>query len=780
MLIVGEKQESIDNIAIVWIQQVLAYVRMVQYKRLYLFDGSIMIDEPPLIEEDIYMKNQSGMVLVDNIFRVLITIDELYNIFTERKQRMMHGIRKPEDNEIIYVVVSNYQWIEPMIRVMEQRDVSEFEEMNMEFPDVEVNNDKPAPSTDDPFALVNSMMDDLNEELHSMGMAEQSNTGKGNKISYSKKLKNKKMDSNHVTESTSGQEDIQKTWWKEAIIYQIYPRSFQDSDGDGIGDLNGITSRLDYIQSLGVDIIWLNPIFLSPNDDNGYDISDYREIMREFGTMEDFDRLLKEIHKREMRLVLDLVVNHTSDEHPWFEEARKSRHNPYYNYYHWWPAEKGEPPLRLSYFDEEGNAWTYNKSTDSYYLHYFSRKQPDLNWENPEVRQEIFDMMRFWFDKGIDGFRMDSISLIAKDPSFPLIDSKKYPDIFSFYAKEPRLHLYLHEMNRQVLSKYDCMSVGEGSAVMVDDVAKFVDPAREELNMLYHFDAARIRNTTLPDNPESGIDYSLIALKKMFTEWDKAVDKGWPSIYLGNHDQPRMVSRFGSDKDEFRALSAKMLITFLLTMRGTPYWFAGDEIGMRNIRFDRIEDYNDIDTINRYKKAKAEGKDPQAVLDEQKETGRDNARTPFQWDRSPEAGFTAGTPWLKVNPDYTWINVADEEKDPTSILNYFKKVVSFRKENLSLIYGSYHLLDAENPQSYTFLRKTGADTYLIMLNFSPKAAISTPGIDMSNAHVLLDNYGDRSHMAPQKDITLRPFEAIVFQLNHPVYESFIDSLDLLE
>ena len=238
------------------------------------------------------------------------------------------------------------------------------------------------------------------------------------------------MDSKHVTESTSGQEDIQKTWWKEAIIYQIYPRSFQDSDGDGIGDLNGITSRLDYIQSLGVDIIWLNPIFLSPNDDNGYDISDYREIMREFGTMEDFDRLLKEIHKREMRLVLDLVVNHTSDEHPWFEEARKSRHNPYYNYYHWWPAEKGEPPLRLSYFDEEGNAWTYNKPTDSYYLHYFSRKQPDLNWENPEVRQEIFDMMRFWFDKGIDGFRMDSISLIAKDPSFPLIDSKKYPDIF--------------------------------------------------------------------------------------------------------------------------------------------------------------------------------------------------------------------------------------------------------------------------------------------------------------------------------------------------------------
>ena len=521
------------------------------------------------------------------------------------------------------------------------------------------------------------------------------------------------MDSKHVTESTSGQEDIQKTWWKEAIIYQIYPRSFQDSDGDGIGDLNGITSRLDYIQSLGVDIIWLNPIFLSPNDDNGYDISDYREIMREFGTMEDFDRLLKEIHKREMRLVLDLVVNHTSDEHPWFEEARKSRHNPYYNYYHWWPAEKGEPPLRLSCFDEEGNAWMYNKSTDSYYLHYFSRKQPDLNWENPEVRQEIFDMMRFWFDKGIDGFRMDSISLIAKDPSFPLIDSKKYPDIFSFYAKEPRLHLYLHEMNRQVLSKY-------------------------------------------------------------------AVDKGWPSIYLGNHDQPRMVSRFGSDKDEFRALSAKMLITFLLTMRGTPYWFAGDEIGMRNIRFDRIEDYNDIDTINRYKKAKAEGKDPQAVLDEQKETGRDNARTPFQWDRSPETGFTAGTPWLKVNPDYTWINVADEEKDPTSILNYFKKVVSFRKENPSLIYGSYHLLDAENPQSYTFLRKTGADTYLIMLNFSPKAAISTPGIDMSNAHVLLDNYGDRSHMAPQKDITLRPFEAIVFQLNHPVYESFIDSLDLLE
>lgn len=585
--------------------------------------------------------------------------------------------------------------------------------------------------------------------------------------------------SKHTSENTSERiGTTERAWWKEAVVYQIYPRSFKDSDGDGIGDLTGILSKLDYIKSLGVDVIWLNPIFLSPNDDNGYDISDYYEIMKEFGSMEEFETLLHEIHKRDLRLVLDLVVNHTSDEHPWFEEARKSRTNSYYLYYHWWPAEKGEPPLRPSYFDEDGTAWAYNKQTESYYLHYFSRKQPDLNWENPDVRREIFDMMKFWFDKGIDGFRMDSITLIAKDVSFPEIDIEQYPGLFEYYAKGQQLHDYLHEMHRVVLSHYDCVSVGEGSAVQIGDVAKFVDPDREELNMLYHFDAARIRNTTQPDFADTGIDYSLIALKKMFAEWDKVVDKGWPAIYLGNHDQPRMISRFGSNDPQFRAVSAKMLTTFLLTMRGTPYWYAGDEIGMCNISFDNIDDYNDIDTKNRYKKTEKSGGDTQAFLEEQKQIGRDNARTPFQWDKSANAGFTTGTPWIKVNPDYPVFNVASEEKEKESILNYFKKVMTFRKENKSLVYGTFTLLDANNPRAFLFLRESEGDRFLIALNFTPLVAIALPGFLLEEAQIVLDNYKEQRDIDVKDEITLRPFEAIVLKLR-PTTESYLDSLDLV-
>lgn len=475
------------------------------------------------------------------------------------------------------------------------------------------------------------------------------------------------------------QSENKPAWWKEAIVYQIYPRSFQDSNEDGIGDLRGIISRLDYVKSLGVNVIWLNPICASPNDDNGYDISDYRQIMGDFGTMEDFDLLLKEIHARSMRLVLDLVVNHSSDEHPWFREARTSRSNPYYSYYHWWPVEQGRPPLRLSFFDEKGDAWRYNPRTKSYYLHYFSRKQPDLNWENPKVRQEMYAMMKFWLEKGIDGFRMDSISYISKDIDFPEIDQTQYPGIFEYYAQGPRLHEYLHEMNRTVWSKYDIMTVGEGSGETADQLALFVEPDREELNMLYGFGPAQVRNTTKPDSPYTGIPYSLIALKKMFTLWDQAVGKGWPSIYLGNHDQPRMLSRFGNDSAEYWGISAKMLATFLLTMRGTPYWYAGDEIGMSNIKFKCIEDYNDINTKNLYKQIEEKGGNISAFLEEQKQIARDNARTPFQWDKSLYAGFSAVKPWLKVNPDYGQVNVEVQEKAPLSVLNYFRKLVKIRQ-----------------------------------------------------------------------------------------------------
>ncbi len=555
-----------------------------------------------------------------------------------------------------------------------------------------------------------------------------------------------------------------RKWWKEAVVYQIYPRSFQDSNADGIGDLRGILNRIDYVRSLGVDVIWLSPIFASPNDDNGYDISDYCRIMTEFGTMSDFDELLHEAHRRGLRVILDLVVNHTSDEHPWFIAARQSRDNPHYDYYLWWPAEDGEPPMRPSYFDVKGTAWKYNEPTDSYYLHYFSQKQPDLNWDNPAVRREIYQMMRFWMDKGIDGFRMDSITLISKDRRFPEIDQEKYPGLFEYYARGPRLHQYLHEMNREVLSRYDAMSVGEGSGVGLADVARFVSPERQELDMVYHFDAAWVRNNTGPDTPDSGLDYSLVTLKKVFTEWDKAVADGWPTIYLGNHDQPRMVSRFGSDRPELRTVSAQMLATFLLTMRGTPYWYMGDEIGMTNIKFTTVEEYQDIDTINRYKKIRSEGGDTEAFLLQQQNIGRDNARTPFQWDDSEHAGFTKGIPWLPVNPNYLTVNVAAEETDRDSALNYFRRAIALRKSHPDLIYADYELLDAKNPKVFAYLRKSSEAKYLVVLNFSPLAAESAPGPDLTKATILLSNYPLRQHASPSRKIRLKPFEAVVFRL----------------
>lgn len=556
------------------------------------------------------------------------------------------------------------------------------------------------------------------------------------------------------------QEKNKRDWWKEAVVYQIYPCSFQDSNGDGNGDLRGIITRLNYIKSLGVDVIWLNPVFVSPNDDNGYDISNYCTIMEIFGTLEDFDELLKEIHAKGLKLVLDMVVNHTSDEHPWFQQARKSRKNPYYTYYHWWPVEKEQPPYRPSYFEE--SAWQYNPSTHSWYLHYFSHKQPDLNWENPQVRQAVYKMMHFWFDKGVDGLRMDSISLIAKDPDFPPIDLKEYPDIFSYYAHGPHLHDYLHEMYREVWSKYNVMTVGEGSAVTYQEVAKFVEPEREELNMLYGFGPSEVRNYTRPDASDSGIAYSLVALKKMFTDWDKAVGDGWPSLYLGNHDQARMITRFGNDSSGFREISAKMLIIFLLTMRGTPYWFAGDEIGMVNPRFNRIEDYRDIATLNQYEEIKKRGGDISAFLEIQKQTSRDNARTPMQWDGNLHAGFTWGTPWINVNPDYVEVNVAEEEKNPDSVLNFFRKMIAFRKAYKVLIYGSYHLIEPVHPQIFAYFREDSEQRLLIVNNFSSRQAQIELPVNPEMLEAKICNYRDFPEL--QGKMVLRPYEAVVWEV----------------
>lgn len=567
-----------------------------------------------------------------------------------------------------------------------------------------------------------------------------------------------------MEERRNGKEDLERRWWKEAVVYQIYPRSFQDSNGDGVGDIEGIIQRLDYVKSLGVDVIWLNPIFESPNDDMGYDISDYRRIMPEFGTMDDFDRLLAAVHARGMKLVLDLVVNHTSDEHPWFVEARKSRQNKYYDYYHWWPAEKGEPPYRASYFDVDGYAWKYNEPTDSYYLHYFSCKQPDLNWDNAQVRKEVNDIIKFWFDKGIDGFRMDSIPFIGKDPAHPEVDLKKYPNIFDYYAASPAMHEYLNEMNREVLSRYDVLTVGEGSAVKVEDAWKFVDPSRHELQMLYHFGPSDVRNWSKPDSPDSGLDYSLVELKKMFDDWDKKLHGGWPVVYLGNHDQPRMVSRFGNDGPDYRVLSAKMLATFLMTMRGTVYWYAGDEIGMANIRFDNIDEYRDIATINEYKHLLKEGGDVETFLENEKETSRDNSRTPFQWDDGRNGGFSTETPWIGMAADFLDVNVELQERFPDSVLNYFRNMVSLRKTNPALVYGDFTLVNPDDERVFAYTRTLGDEQWLIILNFTKKKTRFSPGTDIAQARLIARNYEDKPLKIKGDEIELHPYEALVFRV----------------
>lgn len=554
------------------------------------------------------------------------------------------------------------------------------------------------------------------------------------------------------------------SWWKEAVVYQIYPRSFKDSDGDGVGDLKGIISKLDYIESLGVDVVWLNPIFASPNRDNGYDISDYTQIMQEFGIMEDFDLLLDGMHQRGLKLVLDLVANHSSSEHEWFKQSRSSRENPYREYYHWQAAENGKPAERWSFFDVNSNAWKYDSLTNAYYLHYFADSQPDLNWENPKVRQEIYSAMRFWLDKGIDGFRMDVIPFISKDTSFPILPPEYNGDFIHYYANGPHLHEYLKEMNKEVLSKYDIMTVAEGAGVNADEVLNYINPEREELNMLYHFDGAKLGLIPGERKKLDPNGVNLIDFKHVYTKWDSITkDKGWGTIYLGNHDLPRMVSRYGNDSEEFRDLSSKMLTTFLLTMRATPFYYFGDELGMSNIKFNDIGDYQDIETLNWYEHLKETSGDLNAFLENEKWVGRDNGRTPFQWDSSENGGFTSGKPWLKVNNNSKTINAVDEEKDVNSVLNYFKKMIKIRKENLVLVYGDYTLLDMENPDIYAYTRELEGKKFLVLLNFTSQKASANIPIDKSDAKLLITNYTDSSNNIDAENFILRPYEATVFE-----------------
>jgi oligo-1,6-glucosidase len=563
--------------------------------------------------------------------------------------------------------------------------------------------------------------------------------------------------SNIFAQKASFSRQNDEKWWKEAIVYQIYPRSFKDSNGDGVGDLKGIISKLDYLKSLGITAVWFNPIYSSPNDDNGYDISDYRNIMKEFGTMNDFDLLLKGLHKRGIKVVMDVVVNHSSDEHEWFKQSRSSRTSPYRNYYHWWNAEKGKPPYRYSLFDINHDAWKYDSLTNAYYLHYFSRKQPDLNWENPKLRQEIYDMMKFWANKGVDGFRLDAFQFASKDITFPKFPDGFEKDFIQYYAMGPHLHDYLKEMNEQIFSKYKVMSVAEGAGRNLKEAHELVDADRNELNMAYAFECV--------DIPKKD-GYSLANFKEAFSRWDSAfAQKGWLSIFLANHDQARLVSRFGNDSPEFRDLSSKMLTTFIMTMRGTPYYYYGDELGMTNIRFDKIEDYKDVPTLNEYQHQKNIGGDLQKFLEEQKFSCRDNGRTPFQWNTTKNAGFSTGEPWLKTNPNYKTLNAATQEKDPNSTLNYFRKVVNLRKQNKVLVYGKYILLDKENPNIYAFTREYEGKKLLILLNFSTKNAETKLDLNMLKSKVLLNNYGTFSVKSASKEgASLRPYEAVVYLL----------------
>lgn len=555
---------------------------------------------------------------------------------------------------------------------------------------------------------------------------------------------------------------MEKRWWKESVVYQIYPRSFCDSNGDGIGDLNGITGKLDYLKELGIDVIWLSPVYKSPNDDNGYDISDYQAIMDEFGTMEDFDRMLATAHEKGIKIMMDLVVNHTSDEHKWFIESRKSTDNPYRDYYIWRPAkEDGSLPNNWgSCFS--GPAWEYDKTTDMYFLHLFSKKQPDLNWDNPAVRQDVFDMMNWWLKKGVDGFRMDVISLISKEPGLP----DKEPGIngyatFNVSANGPHVHEYLQEMRQKALNNADTITVGECSGVTLEEAKKYARSDEKELNMVFQFEHMDV------DSDEKAGKWTtrkmdLRNLKKILTRWQKGLqDIAWNSLYWENHDQPRSVSRFGNDSDEYREISAKMLATCIHMMQGTPYVYQGEELGMTNCPFNTLDNFRDLESINAFHELTEQGKmteeDMMAAISYK---GRDNARTPMQWDDSAYAGFSTANPWIMVNPNYTKINAKDQINREDSVFKYYQKLIKLRHESELIVYGTYDLILDDDKDIYAYIRTLGDEKLIVYCNFSENTREVELPEEFTNGKVLISNYIDAK---VNHKITLRPYEAIVIQ-----------------
>lgn len=556
-------------------------------------------------------------------------------------------------------------------------------------------------------------------------------------------------------------------WWQKSVVYQIYPRSFQDSNGDGIGDLKGITKRLPYIAGLGADVIWLSPIYASPNDDNGYDISDYQAIMPEFGTMEDFDEMLAKAHELGLKIVMDLVVNHTSDEHNWFKESRKSKDNPYRDYYIWRdpkPGMKGgepgaEPNNWGSCFG--GSAWVYDETTGQYFLHLFSKRQPDLNWDNPKVRDEVFSMMTWWLDKGVDGFRMDVISLISKPEGLP--DGEALATgyaSFDLTATGPHLHEYLREMNTRVLSKYDTITVGECPGVPMEEARNYANLDGSELNMIFQFDHM---STEYEDGVgRYGINrIKLPALKKALNKWEVGLEGyAWNSLYWDNHDQPRAVSRFGNDSEEVRELSAKMLGTCLHMMEGTPYVFQGEELGMTNCPWDSLDEINDIESLNNVRQNIAKGiireEDAITIMRNQ---SRDNARTPMQWDATDNAGFTTGKPWLRINPNYVNINAADEVGRDDSVYNYYKKLISLRKSSDLIVYGDFRLLLPDSEEIFAYVRTLGDEKLLVVCNFSDGNVKFDVPEEFETGKKLIGNYDDD----PDRG-NVRPYEAYVISM----------------
>ncbi len=548
---------------------------------------------------------------------------------------------------------------------------------------------------------------------------------------------------------------MKRAWWKEAVVYQIYPRSFMDSNGDGIGDLAGITSRLDYLRCLGIDVIWLCPIYRSPNDDNGYDISDYRAIMEEFGTMEDFDELLEQAHKRGIRIVMDLVVNHTSDEHKWFIESRSSKENPYRDYYIWREGkEDGAPPNNWGACFG-GSAWEYDEATQMYYLHLFSKKQPDLNWDNPNVRREIFDMMTWWCEKGIDGFRMDVICMISKRREMPdgEIDGL-YGSFHESCVNGPNVHTYLQEMNEKVLSRYDIMTVGETPDVTTELARQYAGEDTRELNMVFQFEHIEGEGKYGKWTDEKP---SIARLKRILSRWQKELyGKAWNSLFLNNHDQPRMVSRFGNDTPAYRAVSAKMLATCLHMLGGTPYIYQGEELGMTNYPFTDISQFRDIESINAYREWCGSGiVTKEAFWPCLLEKSRDNARTPMQWDDGENAGFTTGEPWIAVNPNYREINAKAQMADQDSVFHYYRKLIALRKKYPIIVYGSYELLACGGETLYAYTRTLEGEKLLVVCSFCDREQTFDLPAEFEGADCLISNLENRY----AGRVTLRPYEA---------------------